>query len=952
MGIGGARRVDVTVETATREVARDQHAQDLALELAHQFVSEIHAGGAPKRPLTLDSALAEDWGLDSLSRVELATRIEHAFGVDLPERELSSAATLRDLLAAMRSAPRTSPVRSTPAPPAHWAEPVPSVPETAATLIEVLDWHVQAHAGRTHIVHLAEGDPTDISYLELQRQSDAVAARLQQQGLARGGTVAIMLPTCPEYFHTFFGVLRAGGVPVPIYPPASMSQIEEHVKRHAGILENAGTTVLVTVPEVRGVARLLGTRVPGLRKVLTVAELMTCDDRPRPVPIRTEDIALIQYTSGSTGDPKGVVLTHANLLANIRAECQAIAVHPEDVFVSWLPLYHDMGLISVWLASLYAAAPLVVMSPLAFLARPERWLRAIQHYRGTIAAAPNFAYELCVKRIDETSSEGLDLRSWRLAANGAEPVLPQTLHRFTERFAGCGFRPEAMTPVYGLAECAVGLLCPPLNRGPRIDRVRREALSAAGRAEPATADDPDALEFACCGRPLPGHDIRIVDALGREAGERIEGRLQFRGPSATRGYYRNPQQNERLFDGDWLDTGDRAYTADGEVYLTGRVKDIIIRGGRNIYPHEVENAVGSLAGVRRGCVAVFGSPDSTTGTERLVVLAETRERDTHEQDDLRARILEVTMKVLGEPADEIVLVPPHTVLKTSSGKLRRAACRQLYEQGRVATSPHDALWQLVRLTAGSVGLQARHLAQAAGRLVYGLHAWLVFATLAPATWLRTALAASPAKAWQVNRSAARRMLRLAGISLSVNGLENLPRASCVLVANHASYLDGLALFAAIPRHFSLVAKREFLDHAFARLYLQGLGVRFVERHDPNESVEAARQLASSVAAGASLGFFAEGTFRRTSGLGPFRLGAFVAAVAGRVGVLPVAIRGTRAILRDGQWLPRRGAIEVTIGKLVLPLPGPTDDYAAAAALRDATRAEILGHCGEPDASEI
>jgi 1-acyl-sn-glycerol-3-phosphate acyltransferase len=920
------------------------------LELARQFLAEVKAGAARHRTLTLDSALDDDWGLDSLSRVELAVRIERAFGANVPEQVLASAATLRDLLEALRGA-ETIPAAATGDLPTHWAEAVPAEPVNAATLVEMLDWHVRAHGDRVHIVHLGDGDEAHISYRDLQRHSDAIAAGLQRQGLEPGQTVAIMLPTCPEYFHTFFGILRAGGIPVPIYPPARLSQIEEHVRRHASILANAQTAILVTVPEARGVARLLEARVTGLRRVLTVPELTRGEAKPLPIAIRSEDIAFLQYTSGSTGDPKGVVLTHANLLANIRAEGQAIGLRPDDVFVSWLPLYHDMGLISVWLASLYFAAPLVAMSPLTFLARPERWLRAIQHYRGTIGAAPNFAYELCVKRIDEPQSEGLDLRSWRLAANGAEPVLPQTLRRFSERFAHCGFRAEAMTPVYGLAECTVGLLCPPLDRGPRIDRVRREAFSAAGRAEPAAPDDTTALEFVCCGRPLPGHDVRIVDALGREVSERIEGRLEFTGPSATRGYYRNPQQTERLFDGDWLDTGDRAYMADAEVYLTGRVKDIIIRGGRNIYPHEVEDAVGSVVGVRRGCVAVFGSSDSASGTERLVVLAETRTTGVSAREALRARILEVTVAALGEPPDEIVLAPPYSVLKTSSGKLRRAACRELYEQGRVGAHRHAAWWQVVRLAAGSLGPELRRLAFAAGQVLYGVYSWLIFALLAPPTWLLTTLAPSPPAAWRVNRLAARIMLRLAGIPLTVIGLENLPRAPCVLVANHASYLDGMALFAALPAHFSLVAKRELLDHVLARVYLRGLGVQFVERFERRESVEAARRLADRVAAGNSLGFFPEGAFKRASGLATFRLGAFAAAVAGQVGVLPVAIRGTRALLRDGQWLPRRGAIAVTIGKALFAPAGAADAFAAATALRDAARGQILAHCGEPDAAQ-
>jgi 1-acyl-sn-glycerol-3-phosphate acyltransferase len=921
---------------------------EAVLALTRQLLAELHPGVAWIRPVALDSALERDLGLDSLSRVELAVRVERAFGVNLQEKALAEVVTLRDLLKALQEAPESSSAAAPSSLSAHWSEPAQAFPHDAATLVDALEWHVRAHPDRVHIVCTGDEIETRISYRALHRQVEIVAAGLQRQGLEPRQTVAIMLPTSSEYFHTYFGILLAGGIPVPIYPPARMSQIEEHVRRHAGILSNAEASILVTVPEARGVARLLEARVAGLRSVVTVAELKEHQDAPRPVPIRTDDIAFIQYTSGSTGDPKGVVLTHGNLMANIRAMGQAVDVRPDDVLVSWLPLYHDMGLISMWLTSLYFAIPLAVMSPLAFLARPERWLRAIQRYRGTISAAPNFAYELCVKRIDDAQLDGLDLHSWRLACNGAEPVLPETLRRFTERFARYGFQAKAMAPVYGLAECTVGLLCPPMDRGPRVDRVRRQPFTRAGLAEPANADDAGALRFASCGRPLPGHAVRIVDAIGREVGERIEGRLEFKGPSATGGYFRNPEQTRRLFDGEWLDSGDRAYVADGEVYLTGRVKDIVIRGGRNIYPHEVEDAVGAVPGARRGCIAAFGSPDPNTGTERLVVLAETRETGAVERNALRARIVEATVAALGEPPDEVVLAPPHTVLKTSSGKIRRAACRELYETGRVGAREHAAWWQVIRLLSGSLLPQAHHAAATAADLLHGLWFWLVFTLIAPPAWLLTTLAPTPALAWRVNRIAARFTLRLAGVSLTVEGLGHLPRAPCVLVANHASYLDGLALFAALPTHFSFVAKRELLRQPLARAYLRGLGVQFVERFDARQSVEDAKRLMDPVKAGASTALFPEGTFTRTPGLAPFHLGGFAAAVAAQVPVLPVAIRGTRALLRSGRWLPRRGPIAVTIGSPLFPPSPVTDAFAAAVALRDAARAHILAHCGEPD----
>ena len=450
---------------------------------------------------------------------------------------------------------------------------------------------------------------------------------------------------------------------------------------------------------------------------------------------------------------------------------------------------------------------------------------------------------------------------------------------------------------------------------------------------------------------MPAHQVRIVDTGSREVGERVEGRLEFKGPSATSGYYRNPAGTQKLMDGDWLDSGDRAYTADGEIHLTGRVKDIIIRGGRNIYPHELEDAVGAIPGVRRGCVAVFGQADASSGTERLVVLAETRltgTDDAQAREALRARIVETSLAALGEAPDEVVLAPPHTVLKTSSGKIRRAACRELHASGRIGARAPPAWWQAVRLVAGSLGPQLHHRATATINLIYGLYVALLFGLIAPATWLLTAATPRPALAWRVNRLATRTFLGLCGIRLTVRGLEHLPRAPCVLVANHASYLDTVVLCAAIPIHFAFVAKRELLDHPISRIYLRRLGTQFVERFDARQSVADARRLGATVKAGVSSGFFPEGTFTRAAGLGPFRLGAFMAAAAAGVVVLPVAIRGARTVLRDGEWLARRGPIEVNIGRPVPPSDSAPDEFTAAVALRDAARAHILAHCGEPD----
>jgi acyl-CoA synthetase (AMP-forming)/AMP-acid ligase II len=302
--------------------------------------------------------------------------------------------------------------------------------------------------------------------------------------------------------------------------------------------------VLVTFEEVLRVARLLSGAVPSLEHITTLDGLGEGPTTDLPMQLQSGNAALIQYTSGSTGDPKGVLLSHANLLANIRAIGQALAVRPDDVTVSWLPLYHDMGLIGAWLGSLYHGVPLVLMSPLAFLSRPSRWLSAVHAYSGTVSAAPNFAFDLCVHKIPDDDIRGLDLRSWRLAMNGSEAVSPDTIDRFIRRFTPFGFKASAMCPVYGLAEASVALTTSPINRPARIDALVREPFERRREVRPAHATDPRTLRFVACGGPLPDHQIRVVDSSGQPLGERTEGHVQFRGPSVTLGALRLPDYED------------------------------------------------------------------------------------------------------------------------------------------------------------------------------------------------------------------------------------------------------------------------------------------------------------------------------------------------------------------------------------------------------------------------
>jgi 1-acyl-sn-glycerol-3-phosphate acyltransferase len=930
------------------------------LAIVDALVAELHPARAGTLAARLDSALDKELGIDSLARAELALRIERAFGVSLPERAITEAETPADLLRSLAGGVRNvvADVATSGSLAALTASE--AAPDSCGTLLAVLDWHAERHPHRRHLTWLpSEGAAVPLTFAELRERVDRVAASLRERGLAAGVTVAIMLPSGLEYFAAFLGVERAGGIPVPLYPPARRSQLEDHLRRQVSILQNAEAELLVTFAEALPFARALVAQAPRLRAVLAIEEVSATPAHEAFPAVVAGDIAFLQYTSGSTGDPKGVVLTHANLIANLRAIGRVLAIGGDDVIVSWLPLYHDMGLIGAWMGSLYYGVPLVLMAPQTFLARPARWLEAIRQYRGTLSAAPNFAYELCVQRISDDALTALGangLETWRAALNGAEPVAPETLTRFAERFAACGFAASALLPVYGLAESSLAVSFPPPGRGVRFDVVARRDLQLQGRAVPvaAVADDQapshgaaaaTTLRFVSCGMPMPGHEVRIVDAVGRELGEREQGRLQFRGPSASSGYYRNPRATARLLQPDnWVDSGDLAYIAAGEIYITGRAKDVIIRAGRNIYPQEIEAAVGDLPGVRKSFVAVFASPDPRTGSERLVVMAETREREEAARAALTALIVGITADLAGTPPDEVQLVPAHTIPKTSSGKIRRAASRELYERGSLGTG-NGQRGLALRLLLGSAGSSALLVLRRTTGWTYAAYCWTLFVLAAPPVWLGLLLL--PQLAWRqrLGKVAARVLLALAGMRLERQASGPVaPRGPCVFAANHQSYLDVFVLFALLPVGAAYVAKRELSARWWSRVPLQRLGTVFVERFDAEKSAVDSRQTVAALAAGQSLVIFPEGTFRRAPGLLPFRMGAFVAAAEAGVAVVPIALSGTRSLLRGDTWFPRRGKATMVVEE-ALRAAGP--GWSEALALRAATRAAILAHCGEP-----
>jgi len=929
---------------------------DFLLQEIKNLVIELHPSWPKTRKILPESLLTKDLGLDSLARVELLTRIERSFGITLEEKIFIDAETPRDLWQAIiKAGPSSMPVTNMEVKEVE-IEEAHDLPFNAGTLVDALNWHVENHPERPHIRLYSDEDEGEIiTYRQLGEGARIIAAGLQEEGLLPGDCVSIMLPTSREYFFTFMGILLAGGIPVPIYPPFRMNQLEDHMRRHSAILKNCEAKIMVIIPEAKRFAQVLKAQVESMHTLVTVDELISGKATYNKFTPVTSDIAFLQYTSGSTGNPKGVMLTHANLLANIHALGEVVQVKSTDVIVSWLPLYHDMGLIGTWLSSLYYAAMLVVMSPLNFLARPQRWLWAFHRFRGTISAAPNFAYELCLKRLKDSDLQGLDLSSWRIACNGAEPVSPETVENFCRQFGKYGFKRETMMPVYGLAECSVGLAFPPLDRGPLIDKIDRDVFVNTGHAVESNESDEKILQFVACGRPLPNHEVCIVDNAGRELPERHEGRLYFRGPSATSGYYRNIEDTRRLFDGDWLDSGDMAYIAGGDIFITGRKKDIIIRAGRNIYPQELEEAVGRIAGIRKGNVVVFATRDAVNQTEKLVVMAESRENNPEQLNALREEINTLAMDLVGTAADEVVLAPPGTVLKTSSGKIRRAGNRALYESGRIGKGFKGTWWQIARITASGILPELKRVWHGVKNGFYAGYCWMLFFILAPMTWIAVVLLPRESWRWFLMRKVARFLAKASFTPIIVEGTENLlVKKSFIVVSNHASYLDNFLMIAVLPMEFSFVAKAELKESLLARLFLKRIQTEFVERFDRQKGVEDARRVVSTARKGRNLLFFAEGTFTRIPGLRPFHMGAFEAAVEADVPVVPLAIRGTRSMLRDVSMFPRRGTITVTIGKPIDPKGRQNktvpDSWTTAIKLRDAVREFILEHCGEPDLS--
>lgn len=521
----------------------------------------------------------------------------------------------------------------------------------------------------------------DWSYERLHQRACEIAVALREHRLAKGERVALILPTAAEFIPTFLGVVQAGGVPVPLYPPMGVGQLGGYLEHAQHIVGASKSSLVVTTAQIKAVLGTLRERVPEMRAMLTVSDLEGDAALFRDPGVAMDDVCFLQFTSGSTSRPKGVIVTHVNLAENCHAIMrQGLRTHDADRGLSWLPLFHDMGLIGFVLAPIHHRVPVSFLSPTTFLRRPAVWLQLLSKHRGTITYGPNFSYAITTKRVKDSELEGVDLSCVRVAGCGAEPIQAETLRTFVKRFGPYGFREDAFVPSYGMAENTLAIA---FSHGLPVDRVRAEPLWSEGRALAAEPDAPaeDVLEIVGCGPAFEGHGIRIVDVESRAVlPERRVGEIELSGPSLMRGYYEEPERTrETIGPGGWMKTGDLGYLAAGEIYICGRAKDVIIINGKNYYPQDLEWAASNVEGVRAGNVIAFPSYSTQQGRETVVVVAETREKEGRQE--LATKIKTEIHRVVGLMVDEVAVVDVGTILKTSSGKVQRAKTKTAWETG-------------------------------------------------------------------------------------------------------------------------------------------------------------------------------------------------------------------------------------------------------------------------------
>lgn len=551
------------------------------------------------------------------------------------------------------------------------------------------------------------------SYADLYATSGAMAGALRAEGIRPGDCVVLLMPTGFEFLRALFALQWIGAIPVPTYPPAAMEKVETGLDRISHIANDCDAVAIIAASSIASVIGGVARKAKTLRSILIAENLDLRTPAPAQVQISLDDPCFIQYTSGSTGLPKGVLLTQRNIMCNIHVTGMGYQISHRDSFVSWLPLYHDMGLIGAFFNAVYWRAPLALMSPMTFLMQPLRWLRTMSENNATITAAPNFAYGLVTKRTSEEDRAKLNLTPVRIALSGAEPVNVKTVDDFCEAFAPCGFRAESLFPAYGLAECSLGVCFGKPGQRFRRVTVDRQGL-AAGVLVPRTEGEDGAITLACVGKALPGHRIEIVNEKGEPLEYGEVGHIVASGPSVMAGYYKNPEATSRVLQDGRLWTGDLGFVEKEGLYVTGRAKDLIIVRGKNFYAEDIERCVELLPDVRPSGVVAFAIYDDELAKDAVICVVETKLEDEQARSKLAERVSESVSETFGLPIQEVVLVEPGTIPRTSSGKRQRSLTRDRYLAGALEKQETKGL-KLVGVFAksamGFLALQGRKLSR-------------------------------------------------------------------------------------------------------------------------------------------------------------------------------------------------------------------------------------------------
>ena len=509
-------------------------------------------------------------------------------------------------------------------------------------------------------------------------RAKAIQSSFEAHGMRPGDRVVLILPTGSELICAYFAAMLGGGIPaLAAVPSHRVAEATRYRGLIASVLGNAEARLVYCEEDVAAVLRSdEGDHLFGAR-ILRPSDAPDDPACPDTVIVRTDQVATIQYSSGTTGSPKGVMLSHGAMLNYMRLLRSGVGLTPEDVHVNWAPLYHDMGLFGAFLLPLLCGCPTVLIPTMDFLREPTLWLWALHAYDGAVSWAPNFAYSLCTKRVADEEIEGLDLSRWRLAFNASEPVLAETIEGFARRFTPFGYRPEAMTPAWGLAETVMVITAHPASEAPRVEVVDRQIMASEGRASTSA----EGLPLVATGKAMAPCELEIRNpATGARLGDRQVGDIWLRSNCLFLGYHGDPKLTEQVVSNGWLRSGDRGYVVDGHLFFVSREKDLIVIGGEKYAPHDVETAVNRVPGVREGCAVAFGLLDPAHGTEVLGVVAETRQQDASARKELARSIRHEVMRATGLGIRHLKLVPPGGVSKTTSGKLARGATRRRYPE--------------------------------------------------------------------------------------------------------------------------------------------------------------------------------------------------------------------------------------------------------------------------------